>query len=74
MLFRSLALNNTGARILAQANNRTLEYDTSLKKLESVSDFAKRVSFLEQNAVKLREIAAYGKCVSNEYTKKITII
>lgn len=71
---RILALNNTGARILAQANNRTLEYDTSLKKLESVSNFAKRVSFLEQNAVKLRETAAYGKCVSNEYTKKITII
>ena len=70
---RILAFNRTGARILAQAENRTLEYDTSLKKLEDISDYAKRVAFLEKNAVRLRETAAYGRCVSNEYTRKITI-
>ena len=62
-----------GTRILAQAENRTLEYDTSLKKLEDISDYAKRVAFLEKNAVRLRETAAYGRCISNEYTRKITI-
>ena len=70
---RILAFNRTGTRILAQAENRTLEYDTSLKKLEDISDYAKRVAFLEKNAVRLRETAAYGRCISNEYTRKITI-
>ena len=56
-----------------QAENRTLEYDTSLKKLEDISDHAKRVAFLEKNAVRLRETAAYGRCISNEYARKITI-
>jgi len=50
-----------------------LEYDTSLKKLEDISDHAKRVAFLEKNAVRLRETAAYGRCISNEYARKITI-
>ena len=45
---RILAFNRTGTRILAQAENRTLEYDTSLKKLEDISDYAKRVAFLEK--------------------------
>lgn len=70
---RILAFNHTGTRILAEADNRTLEYDTSLKKLESASEYAKRVAFLEKNAVKLRETAAYGRCVSNEYTRKIAL-
>ena len=68
-----LPLTAQAHALLAQAENRTLEYDTSLKKLEDISDYAKRVAFLEKNAVRLRETAAYGRCISNEYTRKITI-
>lgn len=68
---RILALNEKGAQILAAAKNRTLEYDTSLSKLEKDID-SRRVAMLECNAVRLREICA-GDEFSNEYTRKIVL-
>ncbi len=68
---RILALNDRGAQILACAKNRTLEYDTSLSKLEKNID-CRRVAMLECNAVRLREICA-GDEFSNEYTRKIVL-
>jgi predicted nucleotidyltransferase len=68
---RILALNDRGAQILACAKNRTLEYDTSLARLEK-NDCSKRTAFLECNAVRLREVCA-GVSFSNEYKRKIVI-
>lgn len=68
---RILALNEKGAQILAGAKKRTLEYDTSLSKLEKDID-SRRVAMLECNAVRLREICA-GDEFSNEYTRKIVL-
>jgi hypothetical protein len=68
---RILALNEKGAQILAAAKNRTLEYDTSLSKLEKDID-SRLVAMLECNAVRLREICA-GDEFSNEYTRKIVL-
>ncbi len=68
---RILALNDKGAQILAAANNRTLDFDTSLSKLEKDID-CRRVAMLECNAVRLREICA-GDEFSNEYTRKIVL-
>ena len=68
---RILALNRKGAQVLVSAKNRTLEYDTSLSKLEKNID-CRRVAMLECNAVRLREICA-GDEFSNEYTRKIVL-
>lgn len=68
---RILALNERGAEILAAAKNRTLEYDTSLSKLEKDID-CRRVAMLECNAVRLREICA-GDSFSNEYTRQVVL-
>lgn len=68
---RILALNEKGAEILAAAKNRTIDYDTSLSKLEKDID-CRRVAMLECNAVRLREICA-GDEFSNEYTRKIVL-
>lgn len=68
---RILGLNDKGREILKKSKGRQLlKYDTSLKKLEKVSEYAKRVSFLEQNAVILRSLSA-GEKIENEYTHKI---
>lgn len=69
---RIIGLNNRGREILAKSVNRKIPYGTSLKKLEDTSDFAKRISFLEQNAVRFREMCS-NEPFSNEYKKKITI-
>lgn len=68
---RILALNERGAEILAAAKNRTLDYDTSLSKLEKDID-CRRVAMLECNAVRLREICA-GDAFSNEYTRQVVL-
>lgn len=68
---RILALNEKGAEILAAAKNRTLDYDTSLSKLEKDID-CRRVAMLECNAVRLREVCA-GDAFSNEYTRQIVL-
>ena len=68
---RILALNRKGAQVLVSAKNRTLEYDTSLARLEK-NDCSKRTAFLECNAVRLREVCA-GVSFSNEYKRKIVI-
>jgi hypothetical protein len=68
---RILALNRKGAQVLVSAKNRTLEYDTSLARLEK-NDCSRRTAFLECNAVRLREVCA-GVSFSNEYKRKIVI-
>ena len=68
---RILALNEKGAAILVAAKNRTINYDTSLARLER-DDACKRTAFLECAAVKLREMSA-GEPYSNEYTQKIVL-
>jgi len=71
---RILAFNERGREILARSENRTLLYDTSLKKLEQSSPQAQRVSHLEKNAVRLQELATeLIPEFSNEYKRKITI-
>lgn len=71
---RILAFNERGREILAKSENRTLLYDTSLKKLEQSSPQAQRVSHLEKNAVRLQELATeLIPEFSNEYKRKITI-
>lgn len=71
---RILAFNERGREILANAENRTLLYDTSLKKLERSSSQAQRISQLERNAVRLQELATELKPeFSNEYRRKISI-
>ena len=71
---RILALNDRGREILSVAKDRFIMYDTSLSKLEKSSAFAKRVSFLEQNAVRFQELCTNGISeFSNEYKRKITI-
>lgn len=68
---RVLALNERGREILAISKKRTLEYDTSLSRLESNID-CRRVAMLECNAVRLRELCA-GDEFKNEYTRKIVL-
>ena len=68
---RILALNGKGARVLVKAKNRSIDYDTSLARLEK-NDECKRVAFLECNAVRLRELCS-DVSFSNEYKRKIVI-
>lgn len=70
---RIIGLNSRGCEILGAAKNRTLEYDTSLKRLESISSHAARISHLEQNAVRFREMSSVGKPISNEYKIKTAV-
>lgn len=71
---RILGLNNRGREILASAKNRTIPFDTSLKKLENTSANAQRISFLEQNAVRIQDFCKEGILnFTNEYTVKISI-
>lgn len=69
---RIIGLNDRGREILANAKERNIPYDTSLKKLENSGYSAKRISFLEQNAVRFREMCS-NEPFSNEYKKKIVL-
>ena len=68
---RILAMSSKGTDILSAAGSRTLNYDTSLSKLETDND-CRRVAQLECNAVRLREMCA-GQLPQNEYTRKFVI-
>ena len=72
---RILAFNDKGAEILRIAKKSNFPVDVSLKKLENTSLYAERISHLEQNAVRFREICCRDfSGFSNEYTRKITKI
>jgi predicted nucleotidyltransferase len=65
---RVLAFNRRGTEILSKANP-TAPVSVSLKRLENASAEAKRISQIEQNAVKLMQIAI-GE-FENEYSRQV---
>lgn len=71
---RILALNERGREIFAACDNSTLDYNTSLTKLEKLSSQAKRISLLERNAVTLQQMSVKGEPeFVSEYTRKIVL-
>lgn len=72
---RILAFNKNGQEILRKCGNSLLPIGTSLKKLEKTSDYAKRISTLEQNATKFQYFCKEKKEVFiNDYKRKIALI
>ncbi|MGN0601206.1 MAG: nucleotidyltransferase family protein [Oscillospiraceae bacterium] len=71
---RILAFNKRGAEILSKCRNSVLPVDTSLKSLENVSDNARRIIHLENNAVNFQYACAVGNYLpENEYKKSVRI-
>lgn len=73
---RILAFNDRGREILKKSKDvgRLIKYDTSLKKLETISEYAQRVSQLERNAAIFQDICCCDKQkFTNEYRQKISI-
>lgn len=71
---RILALNERGREIFAACDKGTLDYNTSLAKLEKISSQAKRISQLERNAVTLQQLSVKGAPdFISEYTRKIVL-
>lgn len=69
---RILALNQRGRDILSLSKEKAVPFGTSLKRLENTSDYALRVSQLEQNAVRLQDLCRKDLTgFSNEYTAKL---
>ena len=72
---RILAFNQKGAEILSLSKNSLLPSDTSLKKLESSSENAKRIVKLENNAVNFQYACIKGKYnPQNEFRRSIKIL
>lgn len=72
---RILALNERGREIFAACDKGTLDYNTSLAKLEKLSSQAKRISQLERNAVTLQQLSVKGSPdFVSEYTRKIVLV
>lgn len=72
---RILAFNERGREILAGLSDTAIPIDTSLKRLESVSLHAKRVSLLERRATALQYFCGRKKTqFINEYSRKIGIM
>ncbi|MBR1739553.1 MAG: nucleotidyltransferase family protein [Ruminococcus sp.] len=72
---RILALNDRGREILAGCKNRTLCFDTSLARLERLSENAKKIAAAENRAAALQQLcAAETKPMRNEYSRKIELI
>lgn len=71
---RILAFNKRGREILSVIKNNKIPIGTSLKKLESASEYGLRVSSLERKAVCLQDLSKEGIInITNEYTQKIQI-
>lgn len=71
---RILAFNGRGREILSGCKNALLPIDTSLKRLEETSEYAARVSALEQKAVKFQYFC--GDRLSgyiSDYQRKISM-
>ena len=72
---RILAINKTGTRILAEVKKKNGLYcRTSLSELRKQSDFAQRSAELMIQASRIQQIFSCGRIVSNEYTRKITVM
>ncbi len=70
---RVLAFNRSGAQVLAKCGG-CLPVDTSLKALESTSDYAKRIVKLENNAVSFQSLCADGDYRPRNEFKRKTVI
>ena len=72
---RILALNENGAKILSRSKKKKGLYcRTSLIDLRKRSPFAQRSAELMITASRLRELCTYGKLISNELTRMITVM
>ncbi len=69
---RILAFNGNGQEVLSKCKNSAIPIDTSLRRLENTSSHAKRISQLEQNAVKFQYFCG-GRTNTfvNDYQRKI---
>lgn len=71
---RILAFNSRGKEILVGCKSAILPVDTSLKRLEQTSDYAARVSQLEQNAVRLQYFCGdRTDAYVSDYQRKISV-
>lgn len=73
---RILAFNKRGTEILSKASNRTLTYDTSLSRLENLSEHSRRICSLELKASALQQMCINSQNTEriNDYKQKIKII